>query len=167
MIQDIAPRQYHNEFAVKEPGLRDFLLYFEGNQVLMRKGDGAPSMITFEDVQDPELRRQVIRQAEYLFCIDDISYYSARDTLGLMQLAGSRTADGKDELCICDLSIFRNMDPQFMGFAGITASQIYRFRKSRKFCGKCGHRMEYGTVELDFVSPVAKLTLYGATPIYK
>ena len=27
--------------------------------------------------------------------------------------------------------------------------------------------IEYGTVELDFVSPVAKLTLYGATPIYK
>ena len=27
--------------------------------------------------------------------------------------------------------------------------------------------VELGTVELDFVSPVTKLTLYGATPIYK
>ena len=27
--------------------------------------------------------------------------------------------------------------------------------------------LELGTVELDFVSPVTKLTLYGATPIYK
>ena len=37
MIQDIEPRQYHNEFAVKKPGMKDFFLYFEGNQVLMKK----------------------------------------------------------------------------------------------------------------------------------
>ena len=148
MIQDIEPRQYHNEFAVKKPGMKDFFLYFEGNQVLMKKEKDSFAVMTFEDIQDQTLREQVMEEAEYLFCIDAFSYFSARDALGLMKLA-----EEDDSPSICDISLFRELEPQFMGFAGITASQIYRFRKSRKYCGKCGHLMEYGTVERSMCCP--------------
>lgn len=31
-------------------------------------------------------------------------------------------------------------NPEYMGFAGITASQIWRFYDGRKYCGRCGEK---------------------------
>lgn len=51
------------------------------------------------------------------------------------------------------MQIFRKFDPMYQGFAGITGGQIYRFRESRKYCGRCGHRMEYSQTERAMVCP--------------
>lgn len=152
MIQDIAPHRFYNEYEHRKPRLTDVFLYFEGNQVLVKQKESGMAPLLFADVLQEELRRKLMQAPEYLFRVDDTCFFTVKDDAGL--LARSREAGvfvpGTGP---ADLSVFRDMQPQYMGFAGITASQIYRFRKSRTFCGACGHPMEYSRTERAMCCP--------------
>ena len=41
----------------------------------------------------------------------------------------------------------------YQAFAGITATQIHRFKESRRFCGRCGHETEDSKTERALVCP--------------
>ena len=43
--------------------------------------------------------------------------------------------------------------PEYLAFAGITATQINRFRLDRKFCGRCGHPTVPSTTERACICP--------------
>lgn len=49
--------------------------------------------------------------------------------------------------------VFRNFEPEYLAFAGITATQINRFRLDRKFCGRCGHPTIHSTTERACICP--------------
>ncbi|MCJ7834004.1 NAD(+) diphosphatase [Cuneatibacter sp. NSJ-177] len=138
MIQEIAPRRYDNAFASRrEPVNTDAVLYFEGNQVLLREGD----LISFPTVGEicegsPERRGFLI----YLFAIDETAYY-------LLPLEKMPELSGYQ---MAPVDRFRYGKPEWLGYAGITASQLYRWISDHKFCGKCGKPMRPSEEERAF-----------------
>ena len=58
------------------------------------------------------------------------------------------------------LHIFRDFAPMYQAYAGITGSQIYRWRQSRRFCGCCGTKMEASHKERAMVCPACGQTEY-------
>lgn len=152
MIQDIAPHRFYNEYEHRKPRLTDVFLYFEGDQVLVKQGENGASLLLFEDILQEELRHMVMEAPEYLFRVDDTCFFTVKEDAGLLARS-QETGLFAPGTGPAQLSVFRDMQPQYMGFAGITASQIYRFRKSRAFCGACGHPTEYSQTERAMCCP--------------
>ena len=48
----------------------------------------------------------------------------------------------------------RAMEPMHQAFAAITAVQLWRWRQSRQFCGRCGAKTEDSKIERALVCPV-------------
>lgn len=148
MIQEIAPKTFDPAFRQQKPEDRDFLLHYEYNKVMLkREGDRLMIPTVGELLEEvPE----IAAKAEYLFSIDDRAYFGMPDMA--VPEFGGYVLEG--------MQIFRKFDPMYQGFAGITGGQIYRFRESRKYCGRCGHRMEYSQTERAMVCPGCKQTEY-------
>lgn len=54
----------------------------------------------------------------------------------------------------------RAMEPMHQAFAAITAVQLWRWRQSRQFCGRCGAKTEDSKIERALVCPVCGQTEY-------
>lgn len=152
MIQDITPHTYNPAFMAREPQDRDYVLHYEYNKVMLLKQGEDLVIPAFEDLKEdhgwnPETLKE---KAWYLFSIDDRAYFCVTD------LAVPEFGDCSMEL----LTVFRSFEPMYQAFAGITGSQIYRWRQSRQFCGHCGKRMEPGTKERSMVCPGCGQTEY-------
>ena len=73
MIQDIAPKVFHNSFKNKQAEPTDLFLSYNGDTVLVREDKDKlwyPSFLDFEE-KYPNLNDD----AKFLFNIDDINYY--------------------------------------------------------------------------------------------
>ena len=128
MIQDIFPHVYHNEFTPHAPKAQDIVLIFDGNEVLLDEKN--KWMLTFEEVK----ARIGEQEAEYryLFQIDDTGFFYLRNV----------DVDKIPGLCRCRKNIFRTYAPRHLAFAGITAFNLYQWRESHQFCGRCGGQLE-------------------------
>ena len=137
MIQDIAPHQYDLSYGHPVPQDQDYVLYIKSNQTLLRKkGEENHEIPRFSDF--PEEMEALKKQAYYLFSIDGLRYFYVSSLLE--KKAG-------EEYELCPTSAFRKMKPMHQAFAGITATQIHRWKESRKFCGCCGSRTEDSRTE--------------------
>ena len=148
MIQEIAPKTFDPAFRWQKPEDRDFLLHYEYNKVMLKKEGDRLMIPTVGELL--EEAPEIAAKAEYLFSIDDRAYFGMPDMA--VPEFGGYVMEG--------MQIFRKFDPMYQGFAGITGGQIYRFRESRKFCGRCGQRMEYSQTERAMVCPGCKQTEY-------
>lgn len=147
MIQDIAPCRFDPAYRQRQPELEDVLLHYEYNKVmLLKEGDGL-RLPTFRDLEEEEDCRD---RAYYLFSIDDRGYYLVTDLKA--PEFGGYVMEG--------LPVFRTFRPGYQAFAGITGSQIYRWRQSRRFCGGCGCPMEPSDKERAMVCPACGQTEY-------
>ena len=138
MIQEIGEGRFNPAYMRKRPQEDDILLHYESNKVmLIKEGDGyrLPAFRDFKGGED------ATKGVSYLFSIDTRGYYLA-DTFQMPE-TGSFVMEG--------LQIFRFFEPMEDGFAGITGSQIYRWRESRRFCGCCGGKMVPGETERSLV----------------
>lgn len=142
MIQDIAPHRFDLSYRQPEAKDEDYVLYIKSNKTLLRKtGDGQYEIPQFKDFPMEKVRLKM--KAYHLFAIDDAEYYYVTE---MIQGEG----DGYE---FCTTSVFRNMMPLHQAFAGITATQIHRWKESRKFCGRCGHETEDSKTERALVCP--------------
>lgn len=148
MIQEIAPKTFDPAFRRQKPEDRDFLLHYEYNKVMLKKEGDRLLIPTVGELL--EEAPEIAAKAEYLFSIDDRAYFGMPDMA--VPEFGGYVMEG--------MQIFRKFDPMYQGFAGITGGQIYRFRESRKYCGRCGQRMEYSQTERAMVCPGCKQTEY-------
>lgn len=148
MIQEIAPKTFDPAFRRQKPEDRDFLLHYEYNKVMLKKEGDRLMIPTVGELL--EETPEIAAKAEYLFSIDDRAYFGMPDMA--VPEFGGYVMEG--------MQIFRKFDPMYQGFAGITGGQIYRFRESRKYCGRCGQRMEYSQTERAMVCPGCKQTEY-------
>ena len=142
MIQEIAPHQYDLTYRQPEPKDDDYVLYIKSSKTLLRKcGDGNYEIPCFSDfsMEKPRLKMK----AYYLFSIDGRGYYYVREML-------QEEGNGYE---FCPTSVYRTMKPMYQAFAGITATQIHRFKESRRFCGRCGHETEDSKTERALVCP--------------
>lgn len=125
MIQEIGEGRFNPAYMRKNPQEDDILLHYEYNKVmLIKEGDGY-RLPAFRDLKGEE---DAVESVSYLFSIDSKGYYLA-DTFQMPEFGG---------FVMEGLQIFRSFEPMEDGFAGITGSQIYRWRESRRFCGCCG-----------------------------
>ena len=124
MIQDIFPHVYHNEFTPHAPKDHDIVLIFDGNEVLLDEKN--KWMLTYAEVKARV--REDGAEYRFLFEIDDTGFFYLRN-VDVARIPG---------LCRCPKNIFRTYAPRHLAFAGITAFNLYQWRESHQFCGRCG-----------------------------
>ncbi len=131
MINEIYPYKLDSAFTVREPKPTDYVLsYTSGTILLMGEGEGL-SIPTFADVGE------VSGDCEHLFEMDGHGYYL------VMGLAETGAAGCSAQ----SLQVLRTMEPMHQAFAALTGGHYYRWRASRRFCGRCGTPTERGSTE--------------------
>ena len=149
MIQDIGEHRFDLSFRQPEARDEDYVLYMKSNKTLLRKAeDGNYEIPRFSDFPMEKVRLKM--KAYYLFAIDGTGYYYVREML-------QGEEDGYE---FCPTSVFRKMTPMYQAFAGITATQLHRWKESRRFCGRCGHETEDSKTERAVVCPFCGQTEY-------
>ena len=122
MIQDIQPRQYHNEYTPREIRDGDIVFVFRGKEILGRRDDsGALVFPTAGEVREDNL--------QYLFSIDDQAFFLGTEAV--------------EEFDFLTLRALRCCNPKDLCFAGMTAWHLYNWYDSHRFCGKCGKPMRH------------------------
>lgn len=151
MIQDIAPHKYDNCYRSQSPKDGDYALYIKENKALLIERTFAEDSQLLEIPQIKELEGwfPTIRDhTEYLFSIDDIAYF-------LIEEPKDSKAEGETPPSMCwqGSQYFRQMEPMYQGFAAITATQIWRWKQARRFCGHCGCSTIHSETERALVCP--------------
>ncbi len=126
MIQDIAPHHLDNAYHPAPPDKDCIALCFEGRTCLMKK---AGEEIVFPRFADLEKENMGIYDGyTYLFQVDEERYY----------LLKSENLNRPVDFRMEDMGVFREAEPQYRAFAGITAHQLYQWYQKHKYCGQCG-----------------------------
>ena len=121
MIQDIQPKQYHNEYQPRPMRDKDVVFVFRGREVLLREEEDSLVFPTGGEVREKNL--------QYLFSIDDRAFY-----------LGQNPVEG---YAFQSMRLLRRCTPQDLCFAGMTAWHLYNWYEGHKFCGKCGKPMHH------------------------
>ena len=149
MIQDIGSHKFDLTYGRPKAQDYDHVLYMKHNQTLLRKkADSSYELPCFSDF--PDEKEELKANAYYLFAIDDVKYYYVTDM----------EHGEEDGFEFCKTPVFRTMTPMYQAFAGITATQIHRWKESRQYCGRCGHRTEDSQKERALVCPNCGQTEY-------
>ena len=124
MIQDIYPHVYKNAFQTGvTPADNDIIFSFEEDQVLMKDEH---QFYRYHEISKKS-------SCYYLFSIDNLKFFLA-DLTSLNHIKVSFRA-------------MRTFENRMLGFAAITAWQLYRWIQDNKYCGKCGHPMDFDQKE--------------------
>ncbi len=149
MIQDIGPHKFDLTYGQPAAQDHDYVLYMKNNQTLLRKKvDSSYEIPCFADF--PKEKASLKEHAYYLFAIDDKRYYYVTE----MEQGEENGFE------FCKTPVFRTMTPMYQAFAGITATQIHRWKESRQYCGRCGHKTEDSKKERALVCPHCGQTEY-------
>ena len=127
MLQEIAPKQYHVEFAFRAPKESGRFVVFRGMEILERLQDGQLFLPTYGELQDR------VAECCYLFRIDEEEYYltslqetaSVPEGYGWWSLRESRAKKARD-----------------LHFAETTAYHLSVWYRDNRFCGRCGKRTQ-------------------------
>lgn len=149
MIQDIAPHKFDLTFKHPKARDEDYILYIKNNRTLLKK-DGEENHVIPRFSDFPKEKEALKETAYYLFTIDAAAYFYIRDM--------AQEEEGGYEFC--STAAFRKMEPSYQAFAGITATQLHRWKESRLYCGHCGRKMEDSTIERALVCPSCGQTEY-------
>ena len=149
MIHKIEPHKYYPEYRNQNPKPTDYLLLFDEEKVYLPTDSSRLYLPTFEEVHKllgiKQSMDRFLLDCEYLFSIDDKAFY--RKTA---EAAGALIVPEED---LYSSGVFRNFQPEYLAFAGITATQINRFRLDRTYCGRCGHLTAPSTTERACICP--------------
>lgn len=121
MIQDIQPKQYHNEYTPRPIREDDVVFVFRGREVLLRQEENGFAFPRGSEVQEENL--------QYLFAIDDRAFYLGREAVAGYEFSPMR--------------LLRKCTPQDLCFAGMTAWHLYNWYEGHRFCGKCGKPLHH------------------------
>ncbi len=144
MIQDIAPSQYQVAYTPCEPSPANPVIWFSGKKICMKK---SCEFFTCGEI----MQAFPAAVLSYLFRIDDQPYF-----LLDMDDAGADLP----ELTVSPLNALRTMPTMTGSFAGYTAWHLCDFRRSNRFCGKCGHALIDGQDERKLICPDCGNTIY-------
>jgi NAD+ diphosphatase len=139
MIQDIAPHHYNNTYHPHTPEPGDFCMYFAPGKALVKQSDGQIAFPSFAEVaavcaqKGDDSYARIRGEAIYLFQIDETRYF-------LSDLPEPEAFSGYS---MESTAIFRQAEPQYLAFAGITGYQLFDWYRSRRFCGHCGQPMKH------------------------
>lgn len=136
MIQDIAPKILHNEYAVKKPDEDDKVILFSGNEVLLKKIDGIWSLPVKKEFESEQ-------NYQYLFCIGECNYFLMMDFREKKKAKeyGLLHAD------FVKMRLMRTEAEKELCFALYTAYHLYQWYKDHQFCGRCGKQTVHSAKE--------------------
>lgn len=135
MIQDIAPYTYHNEYRPTTPDEDSIALYFQKKSCLLTYTEDG---IRFPKFKELEIEHPCIYEnATYLFTIDHQKFYWVPEI----------DVKAYPEFSMESIWVFREVNPQYLAFAGITGYQLYNWYETHKFCGKCGSLLKQDSKE--------------------
>lgn len=177
MIQDIAPHRYDNTYHIQKPGAQDYVFCIQKGRILLRETaeEHVLTIPRREEIEAavPEL----MDRAVYLFSVDEKPYFlvsvpekEAEEILAKLKegagqmpvsdknnMEAGKTDSGTLEGAEKELeqlyyawktpTDIRAMEPMHQAFAAITAVQLWRWRQSRQFCGRCGAKTEDSKIE--------------------
>ena len=137
MIQDIYPYVLDNHYYQdRKAHVGDKVFSFQNDQILLKK-DGR-----FFQIEDCPKESQFT----YLFAIGTHHFYLS-----------DLSAISHDTLSVYKLRFYQ---PQFLGFAALTAFHLYNWYKQHKFCGQCGHLLEPSLKERALCCKNCQNTIY-------
>ena len=146
MIQDIAPHHYDNAYHPTQPKAGDRVFFYHEGSTLLSAATGEP--FTWEEVT--ALTAGETLETTYFFRIDETAFHWSREVPQSVLEAALPVKD----------SNFRTMQPGWLAFAGITASQLHQWYGNYRFCGRCGKPMEPDQVERAMRCPVCGNLVY-------
>ena len=126
MLHEIAPKQYHVEFAKKQPGDDAVCFVFKGPEILEKMVDDVLLPPTYGEIKEK------VQKYIYLFAIDDTEYY-------LADLKEEDIPEGYGWWIVRNAPEHRAQDQHF---AEYTAYQLYVWYRDNQFCGRCGTHTE-------------------------
>lgn len=135
MIQDIAPYQYHNEYCTLPPDGNCYILCYHEKEVLIRRQDDEIDFPRFSQLE--EENPGIYEDCQFLFTINEDRFYMVQNL---------NWSVGED-YAMENMEVFREAKPRHLAFAGITGAQLYRWYRSRRYCGGCGELMVHSDKE--------------------
>ena len=155
MIQEISPHRYDNSYQNPEIKKGDWVLAIrKGKALLRRQSDGEYGIPTLAELEQSVSGKT--GPTHYLFTIDDRPYF----LMDPEEDWGPDPEAEEGEFAWKGTDYYRVMDPMYQAFAAVTATQLWRWRRDRSFCGRCGTPMQDSTTERAMVCPVCGLTEY-------
>lgn len=127
MIQEIGPHRFSNAYQPQAPKKNSYALYYKGKEILL--GFNEQEEIIFPTFGELEkYNEHLYENYTYLFTVDEDRYYLLT------------TVDYHEgfKYQMENTEIFRTAVPLERAFAGITGTQLYRWYRTHRFCGKCG-----------------------------
>lgn len=143
MIQDIYPMELHNEFYQKKISDNSFVIYSDGQNILVNNFNGVIRFPQYRELGDKN------KKYTYLFRIDDREFFysdvidEVPDGFSYENINTIRTASTKDE-----------------AFAAMTAHHLVNWYNANKFCGKCGHSLCHDAKERMMYCPACHNMIY-------
>lgn len=132
MIQEITPHLFDNSYAPQEPDGDSIMLCYSGRKVLrICEEEGRIRYPTFREIESYDT--SIYKEYTYLFSVDDKRFYLGKEQYG-EQL--TTYTYGSTE-------VFKEAEPKYMAFAGITGYQLHCWYESRQFCGRCGRKLRH------------------------
>lgn len=147
MLQDIEPYQFNNEFKEKKPDKDDYVLIFNGEELLLNNNSG--------QIQFPKIMhiRKLIPDIEetsiYLFSVDESHFYYC-----------SKTVKETDELHYISIQQIRETMPNWMAFIAATACHLAQWYDSNRYCGRCAKPMTQHKTERALCCEACGSTIY-------
>ena len=143
MIQDIAPHRLDRRYDTRPAADGDIALCYQKGTVLLE--------VVGEDYALPRFGKQLpVSDARHLFELDGDDCFMVTDP----------PAEAPEGCRYVPYMELRAVRPQEVAFAAITGAQLHRWYGSRKFCGRCGQKMEPSDIERAMVCPDCGLIEY-------
>lgn len=166
MIQDIAPHRYDNTYHIQKPGAQDYVFCIQKGRILLRE-TAEEHVLTIPRREEIEAAvPELMDRAVYLFSVDERPYFlvsvpekEAEEILAKLKEGAEKEPEQLYYAWKTPTDI-RAMEPMHQAFAAITAVQLWRWRQSRQFCGRCGAKTEDSKIERALVCPVCGQTEY-------
>ena len=157
MIQEVGPGHvYDNRFSSLEPADADYVLHFTSDGCLARvthvgRAD-ADAGDAGEEVELPRLGDYTRRPGRtiYLFSLGEDRFFLALDDRVAAPAGFSYES----------VSWLRRAEPQHLLFAAATGSQLDRWYRGNRFCGRCGAPTELAPASREIVCPECAHIVY-------
>ncbi len=157
MIHEVGPEHaYDNHFEPLEPDAGDYVLHCSQEGCLARithvgRAD-ADAGDSGEVMELPRLADYRVRpdRVTYLFSLGEERFFLALDDRISVPAGFSYVS----------VNWLRRTEPQHLQFAAVTASQLARWYRDNRFCGRCGARTELAPRSREVVCPECANVVY-------
>jgi NAD+ diphosphatase len=147
MLHNIEPHEYNCDFLPRPPILnRDYLLFFSGEQILLKQKNGGLVLPHLCDIVGVEWQQLGLR---YLFAIDSQAFFCTNTLLGVDELIESENCPWQ----YMPLSDLREFNPPWLAFAAITGHHLHFWYAHNRYCGACGAELKHSDSERALLCP--------------